>query len=219
MPATSYSPVAVPSEPRTDIEARAASAREARRSQILEVAKQVIAERGYHNASINEIIKRADIARGTFYLYFSNKHKVFDSILDEAMEALRSRIRRVDITSPDAEPPQVQLRASVVRVFNYLIDDRALTQILLNTGDTPDADAAVRVDAFFQHTTDLLQHALEHGIAMRLVRPCNTRLIAAALLGAARGIVMHILTSEQPPDIEEIVNELIMFSLRGVFDV
>lgn len=218
MRSASYSRSSVSSEALTDVEARAASAREARRSQILAVAKEVIAERGYHNASINEIIKRADIARGTFYLYFSNKHKVFDSILDEAMDALRARIRRIDITSTDAAPPQVQLRDSLIRVFTYLIDDRALTQILLNSGHTPDAAAAARVDSFFGDTTNLLKHALEHGIAMKLVRPCDTELIASALLGAARGIITHVLAAESPPDVEEIVGELILFSLRGVFD-
>ena len=53
---------------------------------------------------------------------------------------------------------------------------------------------------------------------MKLVRECNTRLVASALLGAARGIVTHTLTSQSPPDVNEIVSELIIFSMRGVFD-
>ncbi|MEM9490681.1 MAG: helix-turn-helix domain-containing protein, partial [Myxococcota bacterium] len=59
--------------------------RQQRRRQILSVAKRVFAENGYHSASISQIIARANIARGTFYLYFSSKQAVFDSILDEAV--------------------------------------------------------------------------------------------------------------------------------------
>lgn len=44
-----------------------------RRQQILDAAKHVFAEAGYHGASINAIIERAEIARGTFYLYFESK--------------------------------------------------------------------------------------------------------------------------------------------------
>ena len=54
---------------------RAARLREDRRAQILQKAKEVFAERGYHNASISEIILRAGIARGTFYLYFRTKRR------------------------------------------------------------------------------------------------------------------------------------------------
>src|SRR6185503_7607063 len=81
-----------------------------RRRQILAAAKAVFAEAGYHGASIHAIIERAQIARGTFYLYFESKAAVFDSILDEAMRDLRGRIHRIDVETPDAPPPQLQLR-------------------------------------------------------------------------------------------------------------
>ncbi|HEX7701453.1 MAG TPA: helix-turn-helix domain-containing protein, partial [Kofleriaceae bacterium] len=67
-----------------------------RRRQILEAAKHVFAEAGYHGASIHAIIDRADIARGTFYLYFESKSAVFSSILDEAMEQLRRHMHRIE---------------------------------------------------------------------------------------------------------------------------
>ena len=65
------------------------------------MARDVFAELGYHRASINEIIKRADIARGTFYLYFESKQTVFDSILDQAMRELRARISGVKPNGAD----------------------------------------------------------------------------------------------------------------------
>ena len=64
-------------------------AKQERRRQILGAAKHVFADAGYHGASIHAIIERAQIARGTFYLYFESKAAVFDSILDQAMAELR----------------------------------------------------------------------------------------------------------------------------------
>jgi AcrR family transcriptional regulator len=40
---------------------------DARRRQLLEVALELFAERGYHATSISHMIERADVARGTFY--------------------------------------------------------------------------------------------------------------------------------------------------------
>ena len=42
----------------------------ARREQVLRHAKRIFARKGYHRTNIADIIARAHIARGTFYLYF-----------------------------------------------------------------------------------------------------------------------------------------------------
>src|SRR5580692_12066680 len=140
-----------------------AEPKQERRQQILAAAKQVFADAGYHGASINAIIERAQIARGTFYLYFESKAAVFDSILDQAMADLRGRIHRIEVDDPSAPPPQVQLRAQVVETLEYIVRDRALAMLLLSAGHTPDAEAAERLDQFFAEVRDLLRRAFESG--------------------------------------------------------
>ena len=123
-----------------------------RRRQILDAAKHVFADSGYHGASIHAIIDRADIARGTFYLYFESKSAVFSSILDEAMESLRRLMHRIDVDDPNAAPPQVQLRQQIVGALEFVVQDRALAMLLLSAGHTPDAEAEV----YFADTYDTL---------------------------------------------------------------
>lgn len=188
-----------------------------RRRQILDIAKKVFAELGYHDASINEIITRANIARGTFYLYFSNKHKVFDAILDEALEELQARITRIRINEPDVPPPQEQLRENLLRVLDFVLGDQALARLLLHHGQHPHTEMAERVETFFQEVSALIAVSLEHGIAMGLVRPCATGLVAAALLGAVRGVVEHCLKAGCAPDIDAVTDELLAFVMHGVF--
>lgn len=193
---------------------RAARLRSDRQLQIVETAKRVFAEHGYHNASVSEIIDRAGIARGTFYLYFSNKRKVFDAILGEALDQLAKRITVICVDA-DAPSPHAQLQANLVDVLSYLLDDRPLTQLLLNHGLTPDAESAARVEAFYAHVTAMIQSSLERGIAMGLVRPCDTQLVAAGLFGTVRGIVSHMLGLDQP-DVAALAQELLAFTLGGV---
>lgn len=194
---------------------RADRMRQQRRAQIIQAAKEVFAERGYHNASINEIIRRASIARGTFYLYFTGKHNVFDSILGQALQELRSGIRRID-TAEGADPPQVQLRASLVRVFEYILGDPHFAQLIVSNRLAPDPEIGDRATKFYSEVQEMIEHSLEQGIEMGMVRTCDTKLIASALLGTALGIVQHIVGSEDAPGIDAVVDELIAFVLRGV---
>lgn len=187
-----------------------------RRRQILAAAKGVFADSGYHGASIHAIIERAQIARGTFYLYFESKAAVFDSILDQAMKDLRGRLHRIETDDPNAPAPQVALRDQVVSVFEYIVGDRALAMLLLSAGHTPDAEAAERLDQFFADVRDLLGRALMTGMEIGLVRSCDSKLVAAGMLGLIRGVIEQVITDPDPPKVDAVVAEMLMVALRGV---
>lgn len=187
-----------------------------RRRQILGAAKAVFAEAGYHGASIGDIIDRAGIARGTFYLYFESKAAVFDSILDQATADLRQLVRRIDVDDPSAAPPQAQLRDQLVGTLSYIVGDRALATLLLSARHTPEAEAARRLDQFYGDVHDLLVRALETGMAIGLLRPCDRQVTASALLGCVRGVIELMVRAQQPLAVEHVVGELVVLALRGV---
>ena len=187
-----------------------------RRHQIMEAAKEVFAEAGYHGASINAIIEKADITRGTFYLYFESKSAVFDSILDHAMTDLRGRIHRIEVEDPKAPAPQVQLRTQVLATLEYIVRDRGLAMLLLSAGHTPDAEAAERLDQFFAEVRDLLRRAFESGMEIGLCRKIDSELAAAAMLGMIRGVVEQLVTQPKPPPVDKVVDEILIIALRGV---
>jgi AcrR family transcriptional regulator len=193
-----------------------AEPKQERRQQIMAAAKAVFADAGYHGASINSIIEKAQIARGTFYLYFESKSAVFDSILDEAMTDLRARIHRIEVEDKAAPAPQVQLRAQVVATLEYIVRDRPLAMLLLSAGHTPDAEAAERLDQFFSEVRDLLRRAFESGMEIGLLRKVHPELAAAATLGMIRGVVEQLITAPQAPKVEQVVDELLVMALRGV---
>ena len=186
-----------------------------RRRQILDAAKHVFAEAGYHGASIHAIIERANIARGTFYLYFESKSAVFSSILDEAMANLRLHMHRIEVDDPEV-PPQLQLRTQVIGALEYVVQDRPLAMLLLSAGHTPDAEAAERLDQFFGEVRDLLRRAFESGQEIKLLRKVQPELVAAAMLGMIRGVVELIVNQPDPPAVEHVVDELLLVALRGV---
>jgi AcrR family transcriptional regulator len=194
---------------------RAATARRRRRQQILEAATEVFARRGYHEAGINDVIARAHIARGTFYLYFSSKHGVFTAILDGALVELRARVAPVDLT-PGARPPRDQLLDQVVAVLGYLLEHRDLTALLLSPGLSSEDNVIERLQAFTDHVRELITASLTHGISLGLVRPCHTELVASAILGSVRGLIDYLLRLDHQPDLRVVAAELLQFALSGV---
>ena len=191
-------------------------AKQERRRQILSAAKAVFAEAGYHGASIHAIIERAQIARGTFYLYFESKAAVFDSILDQAMADLRARLHRIEVDDPGAPPPQLQLRHQVVATLDYIVSDRPLATLLLSAGHTPDVDASERLEMFFTEVRDLFRRALETGMEIGLVRKCQAELVAAAMLGMTRGVIELLVRQTVTTKVDEVVSEMLLVALRGV---
>jgi AcrR family transcriptional regulator len=191
--------------------------REERREQVLRSAMEEFAHKGYHATSVGDIIKRAHIARGTFYLYFENKRQIFEAILEMALQGLVSRLHRIEI-SPQSPPPLEQLRANVGRVIAFLLSERELTQILLRHAEGLDADFDRRLSAFYDTIMNLIEGVLRAGHLMALVRPCDRRIVAACILGSIKEVMARV-TSEagQAPDLDLVVDEVVNFGLRGIF--
>jgi len=69
--------------------------RKRRRQAMLDAARTVFAERGYANATLDEIAERAEFGKGTLYNYFERGKEgllftVFDDTLDELEELIRT---------------------------------------------------------------------------------------------------------------------------------
>src|SRR5688572_6379819 len=59
----------------------------ARRSQILDAATRIFAQRGFHNSTIRQIATEAGVADGTIYIYFKNKTELLLGLLNRLNES------------------------------------------------------------------------------------------------------------------------------------
>ncbi len=67
--------------------------KQANRAAILAAARDVFAEMGYGAATVRDVVRRTDLAAGTFYNYFPDKEAVFRALLEESAERVRERTR------------------------------------------------------------------------------------------------------------------------------
>jgi AcrR family transcriptional regulator len=198
--------------------ARAQRAREARRIAVLDSARRIFADKGYHATSIDDIIASAGIARGTFYLYFESKRAIFDELLDELFTTLASTVRRIEL-GPEAPPPVEQMDATVDRVLDTLLENREMAHILLREAVGIDDEFDVKLEQFYGRIEALLISAIQTGHKMGLVRACDPAMVARCVLGSAKELVHWAFVKRDPKEIDlhHVGRELIAFTLKGLF--
>lgn len=67
-------------------------------SSLYAAAYDLFTTKGIHNTAISDIVKKAGVAKGTFYLYFKDKYDVLDKIiLDKSTEILSLAINKTNL--------------------------------------------------------------------------------------------------------------------------
>ena len=62
-----------------------------RRDSILASAKQLMEEEKYNEINMNQIAKKAGVAKGTVYLYFQTKQELFLSVMLESFQLWKEK--------------------------------------------------------------------------------------------------------------------------------
>ena len=60
---------------------------EKRKLDLLKTAYEMFITRGYENTSVDEIIEKAGIAKGTYYYYFSSKEQMLEEVIDMMLDS------------------------------------------------------------------------------------------------------------------------------------
>src|SRR5215211_6872448 len=83
-------------------QSRAASSRkprspspEARRAAILAAALEEFTARGYEGARLDDVAKRAGVAKGTIYLYFADKEALFQDLVRSMVHPVLGTIEKM----------------------------------------------------------------------------------------------------------------------------
>lgn len=205
---------------------RAERRRTERKEAILAAARRVFRDKGYHQASVHDIIDDARIARGTFYLYFASKQEVFSQLVDEFLRLIRMQVRRISL-EPGADAPLDQLRANFRRVVATVVEHDDLATIILRDPISFDEESRARVNMFFTQVLELIEAALRVGQGLRLVRECEVHVVAVTALGGLRLSLVHLLLAhgDDPTlrgrerafgNASAVADELLAFFLRGM---
>ena len=133
--------------PNTQKPKKADDRTEHKRAQILDAAYKVFSEKGYRDTTVADVAKVLGMGHGTFYRYFTNKHDIFEQVMNAALLRIARVIASED---PKATGTLAQYRAQVERIGSGMLElldsDPAIPRLLFYEamGISPELDETIQ---------------------------------------------------------------------------
>src|SRR5918996_1218483 len=137
-----------------------------RRRQLLDVALRVFAERGFHDASMNDIAEAAGVTKPVLYQHFASKRELFGQLLTDVGAELQETITKAVAT---AQTPHEMVELGFAAYFRFVDEHRDAFQLFYGGG--------LGRDAGFSEVVNQVETALANLVAdlawrgLRGVRP------------------------------------------------
>jgi len=183
-----------------------------RRCQLIDVARDVFAERGFHATSMEEIAVAAGVTKPVLYQHFPSKRSLYTELLEDVGEQL---LEHLDRATAGAATGREQVEEGFAAYFHFVDSNRSAFRLLFG--------APVRNDPEFAVVAERAVSAAAEAISPLIAVPAppeQRRALANALVGMAEATSRRMLadpTAESNPDaLAHWIAELAWFGLRGV---
>ncbi len=166
------------------------------RGELLNVALRLFSENGIDSTSVDDIVRAAGIAKGTFYLYFKAKSDVVKEALDLLFNEMDSRVKQAISLAP--EDARVTLRAVVKAHLAFLQENLGMAPMLLSGraaifAELPSDTAAAIRSRSLAATVAVYERVIRTGMLQTHFRELDAGLAAHGLLGILTGLIYRAL--------------------------
>lgn len=162
-----------------------------RKNDILMSARAVFAQDGFHRATVDQIAQRAEVAKGTIYLYFETKEAILADLvllaLSELQAQLREAVEAQSILQPDG---RLRAMAGAYLAFCQRSPDYFRLLTAFDGGDLGENLSPERnrlILAASNRTLDLVAQAVADGVALGMFDVPDVRQAAAILWAGLNG--------------------------------
>lgn len=192
---------------------RRAVNRKNNRDAILDAARDVFAEIGYGGTTVRDIIRRTNLASGTFYNYFDSKESVFNALSDEIGTELRQLLRDVRQRATSFEG---FIEAMFLTYFSYYANNREnymLTRSNRGRDGMNEVMQGPQVRAGLAELSKDIHQAIAEGVIPQL----DVEFLTASLGGVAFSILDEMMEREplDPETAAQFATRLFMTGVRG----
>ena len=194
-----------------------------KRQQILDAAYTVFSRKGYHRATVDEIIAMADTGKGTVYNYFTSKEQLFYTLVKERSAKFEAELNR--LAGLD-ELPLIKIK-KVIKVFlEFYVANADLWRVLMHEMRGLGHEEASNFTAAqrekyrerFVHTIGVLETALQAGIEQGAIRRCDVHKAAHGLFSVIVMMVFQGFVDAAEDSIESNANNIADIFLYGVVE-
>ncbi len=191
--------------------------KETRRQQLLDAAISVFARKGYVEASIDDIIREADVARGTFYLYFPGKKEIFLAIIDHYFELLSELVKKFMAKEWPARLDRERFREHVLTWLRFFAQHRDLAKVIYREATSIDPQFEARWSRLSEMVKDFLVERVrrfqQDGILRETLDP---RAWALFMEGIFHAVICNYILQSERPDLDWLAEQWVDFVLWGI---
>jgi AcrR family transcriptional regulator len=183
---------------------------EARRAQLLSVAREVFAEDGYPGAAMEKIAQRAGVTKPVLYQHFEGKKELYLALLDSDMARLLAQVSGA-IESAHDNPARI--RKGLAAYFNYIEANVDSFRLLFRETMGADPEFRESIDRFHDAAATSIGAIIadETGKSLELAE-----LLARGIMGMSEAAATWWLDRKQETDKAELVESLAELAWRGL---
>lgn len=193
--------------------------KDARPSEIVAAALEVFAEHGYERAKLEEVARRAGVAKGTVFFYFPNKQELFRAVAQTVLAANLERLQST-VVAPDLPLRQfIPLLLAQAAMITRTPAVAMIRLLMAEARSFPDI-AQVWHDEVVSKMLALLTTAIENAQAKGEIRPGDPQLFAFSILGPMlAGVVFREMfgqTQARLPDMADLARQHALVIVDGL---
>lgn len=205
------------------LEERRKREKENRKNAILKAARKLFFEKGFKPVTVESIAKKAELSKGSIYLYYNSKEEIYTQILLSDIDKFHERIS--DLLQNPSSASEALLKLANIYV-DFFLNDRELFRILmifmLHTADMnlPE-DLNDHIIKSTNKTIGIIEQVFKYGVERgEFPETLNLRQNRNAVWGMLNGIIsLHLFTGVEDKRAEVIhgtIKEGLEIFIRGL---
>ncbi len=186
--------------------------RSERRAQLLDAAKDVFVQRGYHAAAMDEIAERAGVSKPVLYQHFPGKLDLYLALLDASIDEFDAQVRAALNSTHDNKRRVI---ATMDTYFSYVGSDNTSFRLLFENDLTSSPDVRDRLDALTRRSAEAIAPVIAEDTGLSSE---ESQLLAAGMVGMAQVAARFWLAADGSlprPDAVALVSSLGWRGIRG----
>ncbi len=188
-----------------------------RQAQIMEISLDLFAEKGFHSTSLDDIIKKASIAKGTFYLHFEGKQDILDKILDFHLNKYFKYIKILDISLPI---PIIAIKKIYIKMAKFISqseDMKKFSKLILKEYPNFNHEQLAKFSIFFEKIIEMSERyitkAQKDG---KLVKELDPKVAAITIVGAGKELLFRWAVLDIDFDVSSTVSQTLDLFFNGM---
>jgi len=188
---------------------------DATKQRLFDAAMDLIGERGFTDASVDEIVERAGVAKGTVYYHFAGKAELVEALISDRLRPLEEAFRHA--ADENADDPRAAIEAIARAELEFLSEHGSFSKLLLTE--------MWREDRLWRETLVLLRSQLMSIIRGVIVQGIESGVFrddvdpdfgASALFGMTATVALDWLAFEPEKPLDDVLGQITKVAFNAI---